>query len=106
MIWDERLITRQKAADMCGTWPLKVHTEDGAVFLRCGQCDMGITRLPAEGKLTDIDALIAAAVRHMVMSAHGYVLSGAGNEDRETDSGAAHGAGRSNGSRRAADLVH
>ena len=74
--WDERLITRQRAADMCGTWPLKMDHP----YLRCGQCDGNVTRLPASGKLLDIDGLISASVRHMTGN-HGYSLSGTGLSD-------------------------
>ena len=77
VIWDERLITRQRAADMCGTWHLKIDNSDyDVVYLRCGQCDGNVIRLPATGKLIDIDGLISATVRHMTMN-HGYSLSGA-----------------------------
>ena len=81
VIWDERLITRQRAADMCGTWQLKVDVQSviapEGVYLRCGQCDGNVTRLPAPGKIIDIDGLISAVVRHMTMN-HGYSLSGTG----------------------------
>ena len=80
--WDERLITRQRAADMCGTWPLKMDyqtpgtTSGGVAYLRCGQCSGNVIRLPGPGKIVDIDGLISATVRHMTMN-HGYSLSGA-----------------------------
>ena len=73
VIWDERLITRQRAADMCGTWPLAVDHP----YLRCKDCGGNVIKLPAEGKIVDIDGLISAAVRHMTMN-HGYSLSGTG----------------------------
>ena len=77
VIWDERLITRQRAADMCGTWHVWIDNSDyDVVYLRCGQCDGNVIRLPATGKLIDIDGLISATVRHMTMN-HGYSLSGA-----------------------------
>ena len=72
VIWDERLITRQRAADMCGTWQLAVDPP----YLRCADCAGNILKLPADGKIIDIDGLISAVVRHMTMN-HGYSLSGA-----------------------------
>ena len=72
--WDERLITRHRAADMAGAWELKLDHP----YLRCGQCDGNVRMLPADGKTTNVDALIAAVVRHMAMN-HGYSLSGSGN---------------------------
>ena len=81
VIWDERLITRERAANMCGTWALKVDNSDyDVVFLRCAQCDGNVTRLPASGKIADIDGLISAVVRHMTIN-HGYSLSGTGVSD-------------------------
>jgi hypothetical protein len=73
VIWDERLITRERAANMCGTWQLKMELP----YMRCGICDGNITKLPSDGKIVDIDGLISAVVRHMTMS-HGYSLSGTG----------------------------
>ena len=70
--WDERLISRQRAADMCGTWRLAVDHP----YLLCADCTGNILKLPAEGKIVDIDGLISAVVRHMTMN-HGYSLSGA-----------------------------
>ena len=72
VVWDERLITRQRAADMCGTWQLTVDPP----YLRCADCTGNVTRLPDAGKIIDIDGLISAVVRHMTMN-HGYALSGA-----------------------------
>jgi hypothetical protein len=104
VIWDERLITRERAANLCGTWPLTVDhplREDGTnspnAHLRCGTCDGHITRLPSDGMLLSVDVLIAAVVRHMAMS-HDYNLSGVSNEGKGTDAAAAGGAG--NGSSR------
>ena len=74
--WDERLITRHRAADMAGTWALKLDHP----YRRCAQCDGNVTRLPAEGKIIDIDGLISAVVRHMTGN-HGYSLSGTGLSD-------------------------
>ena len=74
--WDERLISRQRAADMCGTWHLAVDHP----YLRCADCTGNILKLPAEGKVVDIDGLISATVRHMTMN-HGYSLSGTGVQD-------------------------
>ena len=70
--WDERLISRHRAADMAGVWDLKVDHP----YLRCGQCDGNVTKLPDAGKLLNMDGLISAVVRHMTMN-HGYALSGA-----------------------------
>ena len=84
--WNEKLITRERAANMCGTWRIKTDLP----YLRCAECDMNILKLP---EFTDIDKLIAAVVRHMVMTKHGYTLSGdtnAGNGSG-TEAGAAVG---------------
>ena len=100
VIWDERLITRSRAADLCGSWELTMDYQPQDTFLRCGRCCGNVTRLPSDGKILDIDMLISAAVRHMCMS-HDYKLSGAGNERH--DGSADYRAGRGNGSDRAAD---
>lgn len=73
IIWDERLITRHHAADMSGTWDLKMDLP----YIRCAQCDGNVTMLPSDGKLVNIDGFIAAVVRHMAGN-HGYSLSGSG----------------------------
>jgi len=78
--WDERLITRARAADMAGTWRIKVDNHEyDVVFLRCAQCDGNIMQLPKSGQLLDTDRIISAVLGHMV-KCHGYSLSGAGNE--------------------------
>ena len=79
--WDERLITRSRAADMSGNWALTMDCQETATYLRCATCDGNVTRLPSDGQLLNVDVLISAVVRHMCMS-HDYKLSGAGNEDR------------------------
>ena len=100
-IWNDKLITRGRAADMCGLWDIKLDYP----YLRCHMCDGNITRLPGDGKLTSIDALIAAVLRHMC-SSHGYSLSGAGNDEgKGSDGAAADGPGRGRGGGRAGDLV-
>jgi hypothetical protein len=71
VIWDERLISRHQAADMSGTWELKIDHP----YLRCGSCDGNVTMFPAAGKILNVDGLISAVVRHMTMN-HGYSLSG------------------------------
>ena len=86
--WDDRLITRHHAADMAGAWDLKLDHP----YLRCGQCDGNITKLPA---LTSIDGLIAAVVRHMTMN-HGYSLSGSGYGADDSAAPNAARIGRSN----------
>ena len=75
-IWDERLITRHRAADRCGTWQLTVDPP----YLRCKDCGGNVLKLPAPGKIVDIDGLISAVVRHMTVN-HGYSLSGTGVSD-------------------------
>jgi len=78
VVWDERLITRERAANMAGTWGLKVDNRGvtPGVYLRCGQCDGNVMLLPPSGYLVDPDAIISAVVRHMAMN-HNYSLSGA-----------------------------
>ena len=73
VIWDERLITRHRAADMAGAWQLKLDHP----YLRCADCTGNVIKLPADGKIVDIDGLMSAVVRHMCMN-HGYALSGIG----------------------------
>lgn len=75
VIWDDRLLSRHRAADMSGEWLIKVDYP----YLRCGQCDMNIMLLPGDGKLISVDGIMSAVVRHMVMTAHGYTLSGVSN---------------------------
>ena len=85
--WDDRLITRHHAADMAGPWDLKIDVDHNClegrpevpVYLRCGQCDGNVTKLPDAGKILNMDGLISAVVRHMTMN-HGYALSGASND--------------------------
>lgn len=91
IIWDERLITRQRAADLCGTWELKMDYQQAATYLRCSVCDGNVTRLPSDGMALNVDVLIAAVVRHMCMN-HNYNLSGAGNEDKLSDASADYAA--------------
>lgn len=76
VVWDSRLITRHHAADMSGKWQLKMDLP----YIRCAQCDGNVTMLPSEGKLINIDGLIAAVVRHMAGN-HGYPLSGSAYGD-------------------------
>ena len=73
VIWDDRLLTRHHAADMAGTWDLKMDHP----YLRCAVCDGNVTMLPAAGKIISTDGIIAAVVRHMAGN-HGYSLSGSG----------------------------
>ena len=98
IIWDERLITRQRAADMCGTWDLKIDFP----YLRCSLCDGNVTKLPSAGMLLNADVLISAVVRHMCMS-HDYNLSGVSNEGR--DASADYSARDGGGGNRTADTV-
>lgn len=73
VVWDERLITRHRAADMAGTWELTID----APYLRCAQCFGNVTMLPANGKVITTDAVLGLVVGHMVRN-HGYSLSGSG----------------------------
>lgn len=73
-VWNPKLITRARAADMCGTWGLTI---DGQ-YLRCAQCDGNVTMLPRDGRILNIDGMISAVVRHMTMN-HDYKLSGVPN---------------------------
>ena len=74
--WNDKLLTRHRAADMAGTWHIKVNLP----YLRCGQCGMNIMMLPSDGMLIDVDGIISRVVSHMTTSAHGYNLSGARDE--------------------------
>lgn len=73
VIWDGRLITRSRAAGMSGTWALTMDPP----YLRCAGCGGNVTKLPGAGKTINVDGIIAAVVRHMVMN-HGHSLSGTG----------------------------
>jgi hypothetical protein len=80
-VWNEKLITRARAADLCGTWPVKVDVQDhGTAYLRCLECDGNITLLTSAGTVVSVDGLIAAVLRHLC-SSHDYNLSGAGHEN-------------------------
>jgi hypothetical protein len=106
IIWDDRLISRAQAADMCGTWQIKIDNADYDInYLRCGICDGNITRLPSSGLITYIDNLMAAVVRHMSMN-HDYPLSGRAHEGTGDDAAAAGGPSRWHHAGRAADPVH
>ena len=96
--WDDRLITRHHAADMAGTWELKMD----APYLRCAQCDGNITMLPGNGKTLNVDGIISLVVGHMVRN-HGYELSGSGYG---TDSAAPDVARINRSNRSAGDPVH
>jgi len=75
--WDERLITRERAANLAGTWELHVDNQEYDInYLRCAQCQGNILQLPRAGRLVTLDGILSATVRHMVMS-HNYSLSGA-----------------------------
>ena len=74
--WDERLITRHRAADIAGMWALHISGR----YLRCSDCSGNITMLAASnevGRVVNIDGMIAAVLGHMVRN-HGYSLSGTG----------------------------
>lgn len=73
VIWDDKLITRERAANMSGTWELKMDYP----YLRCGECDGNVTKLPSQGNVLNVDTVIAAVVRHMSCN-HEYPLSGKG----------------------------
>ncbi len=74
--WNDKLLSRSRAADMSGGWEIKV---DGRYF-RCAACDMNIMMLPSDGKIINVDGIMSSVVRHMVTTAHGYTLSGARDE--------------------------
>ena len=74
LVWDERLITRERAVNLCATWQL---TTDGS-YLRCGTCDGNVSQFPTEGRVFDIDGLIGQVLGHMV-KCHNYSLSGNAN---------------------------
>ena len=77
VMWDERLISRGRAADMCGKWGLKMD----APYLRCETCDGNVTMLPGNGAILNVDTIIGKVLGHMV-KCHGYSLSGGGNGDQ------------------------
>ena len=73
MVWDDRLISQERAYKLSGNWEMTLD----APYLRCGTCDGNILKLPSYGKCITLDGLTAAVVRHMVMN-HNYSLSGTG----------------------------
>ena len=70
-VWDDRLLPRSRAADLCGTWQLKIAGQ----FFRCAVCDGNVTQLPPDGNLFDVDYLMSMTLGHMV-KVHHYSLSG------------------------------
>ena len=75
--WDERLISRERAANLAGMWEATLdHQGEGGSFLRCAQCKGNMLKLPGPGHLLSVDGIISAVVRHMTMT-HNYSLSGA-----------------------------
>ena len=92
-VWNDKLITREQAANLSGDWDLVIDNQDyNLTFLRCGICFGNVTRLPSDKMNFSVDALISAVVRHMCM-VHDYRLSGAGNDDRRHDGQTAHDSG-------------
>ena len=102
-VWDERLITRSRAADIAGPHQVRLDTE----YIRCAGCDMNILRM-TEGALFSVDDIIASTVRHLATTAHAVPLSGKGlNDGRGDPDGSAIDLARSRRrSDRASDLVH
>ena len=70
-VWDDRLISRHRAADLAGTWQLMIDRQ----YLRCVVCGGNVTMLPVYGKVLNVDGMIAAVLGHMV-KCHNYSLSG------------------------------
>ena len=101
-VWNDKLITRAQAADMCGSWMITIDNSDyEPVYLRCSICKGNITKLPPAGQPTSVDMIITVVLRHMC-SAHDYPLSGARNEGIGNDSPAAGNGSSRNGSHRPA----
>ena len=75
--WDERLITRERAANLAGTWEATIDPQHGGgTYLRCAQCKGNMLKLPPAGWVFNFDGILSAVVRHMAMN-HNYSLSGA-----------------------------
>ena len=77
VVWDERLISRERAASMAGTWETTLDRQPNQCsYLRCNQCKGNMLKLPPPGWVFNVDTILSAVVRHMAMH-HGYSLSGA-----------------------------
>jgi hypothetical protein len=67
--WDERLLSRERAARLAGPHPLTAACAAGGMRLLCGACGQscGTWR---DGDATSADDVTAAVLRHLV-TAHG-----------------------------------
>lgn len=74
-VWNDKLLSRSRAADMSGDWELKLDYP----YLRCNLCNMNVLKLPDNDALITVDGIMSATVRHMTTTAHGYTLSGTKN---------------------------
>lgn len=87
MTWDERLITRERALELAGRWPVYLEFDEirAATYLRCCRCDQSCAafefgpgrslNLLASRSETNVDDVLSGVLRHMVM-AHDVQLSG------------------------------
>lgn len=76
--WDGRLLSRARALELAGDWPIRLEADAGNVWwrvrLRCDRC--GGSCGDFTDRHTSPDDVLAAVLRHAVV-AHDLVLSGA-----------------------------
>lgn len=77
MIWDERLITRTRALELAGHWPLYLDAGP-VVLLRCGRCHQSCGAFDSLIAQTTVEEILSGVLRHLVM-AHDVALSGVDN---------------------------
>jgi len=98
MDWDDRLISRQRAYDLAGEWPLEYSTYHLAsgqeLHLICARCGLSAGRLNLAGRtpLVTMDGMISMVLRHMVMQ-HAVALNNGGKEANGRDEAPAADAG-------------
>lgn len=74
--WDDRLLSRSRALELVGDWPVRVCMTSlvGArVVIRCARCEQSCGDFTAG--ITSPDDIVAAVLRHAV-TAHELSLSG------------------------------
>jgi hypothetical protein len=108
LVWDERLMSRERALELVGRWPLTVvvHPGEGpSVHLHCAcpphndsrkACYQSVGRVLADYRVT-LEELLAGVLRHAVQ-AHELDVGGKGRNVRRPGEGAcAAGGGAGDG---------
>jgi len=82
-VWDDRLISRERALQLAGRWPVHFDVTRIHVYVRCLRCGQSCGRFvttpgaPNDSRPTDVEEILAAVLRHAV-TAHDLALSGTG----------------------------